>query len=114
MSFFAKQHVTVEIEGRVEWQVARDPQDGHWFGVCAALNINAAGDSWGEFQECANDSIALLFKALFTTGELQGFLSRHGWRSAQPLPVAGTRVKFEMPFGIELMDRVQEFARAGQ
>lgn len=109
MALFGKKPVLVQIEGQVQWLVARDPRDGHWFGVCPMLNLNAAGDTWTEFQECAEDAMELLFESLFENGELDEFLRSHGWRYT-PRPRPGTRVRFEIPFGIEHRTRVDELA----
>lgn len=110
MHFFKKEPVLVEINAQVTWHVARDPNDGHWFGVCPALNLNAAGDNWTDFQECANEAISLLFESLFKSGDLEAFLGRNGWRTTGPLPTPGTKAHFTVPFGIEHKARVQELA----
>jgi len=108
MSIFRKAPVLIQIEATVNWQVARDPNDGHWFGVCQALNLNAVGDTWTDFQECANEATEMLFQTLLKSGELEKFLQAQGWRSARPLPPPGTRARFEIPYGIEHRSRVKE------
>ena len=113
MSIFGKQPVLLEINAQVTWQLARDPIDGHLFGVCPALNLNAAGDNWLEFQQCANEAISLLFESLFRSGDLEAYLRRMSWRMATPLPAPGTKARFAVPFGIEMKNRVQELAGAG-
>jgi len=104
----------VQIQAQISWQVVRDPRDGHVFGVCPALNLNAAGDSMGEFQEAAEETVGLLFQSLFKHGELESFLSRHGWRSATRLPPPGARVRFAVPrpFAIEPKERFQDLVTA--
>ncbi len=111
--FLKKQPVLIQIETKVLWQVVRDPRDGHWFGICPALNLNAAGDTWGEFTECVQEAIALLFQSLFKSGELEAFLRRNGWRTGTPIPPVGTRARFEVPFGIEHKTRFEELVAAG-
>lgn|SRR5574341_510639 len=108
---FRKQRtVIVQIDGQVQWLVARDPKDGHWFGVCPLLNMNAAGDTWTEFQECASEAMQVLFEALLENGELEAFLRAHGW-SHTPVPARGTP-KFEIPYGIEHRQRVEDLVGA--
>lgn len=92
--------VLVRIEGRVEWKIAQDPASGTYIGVCPALRLNAIGDSWTEFWEAANETTGLLFLSLLKAGEMDGFLHEHGFRLGSPLPTAGERPHFDMPFGV--------------
>lgn len=110
--FFPRKPVLIQIEARVGWLVAKDRRDGHYFGVCPALNLNAIGNNWTEFQECANEAISLLFESLFKAGELEAFLRTQGWHTAAPLPPPGTRAQFEIPFTIEHRERVEEVVGA--
>lgn len=111
---FGRKPVLVQIEANLAWVVARDPVDGHWFGVCQAINANAAGDTWEDFQACANEAMALLFGDLYASGELEAFLARNHWRAETPLPAPGTIVKFDVPFTIERRNRVEELIGAGR
>ncbi len=114
MAWFTRQ-ITVQIEGQVTWQVVRDTRDGHWFGVCQPLNINAAGSTWGEFEEAMKESIALLFESLIEHGELEAFLRRNNWRAGAPTPPPGARIrirKVEIPTAIELKERFAQLAIA--
>ena len=111
MAWFARK-VTIQIEGQVTWQVVRDPRDGHWFGVCQPLNINAAGDTWGAFEEGMKESIALLFESLIEHGEMEAFLRRNHWRTGT-VPPRGTRIsRIEIPTEIAFKERVGELALA--
>lgn len=107
-----KKPVLVQIEANIAWLVVRDPGDGHWFGVCPALNLNAIGRTWSEFQQCANETIALLFQDLFKSDELEQFLRSNGWRAETPIPPRGTPARFEVPFTIERKSRFEELAAA--
>jgi hypothetical protein len=93
--------VTVEIEAKILWQVARDPDSGEWVGVCQMLNLNAIGDTWAEMMECANEAMGLLMDNLFQTGELDAFLRKNNWRPTTNLPAAGTKTRFDVPFDWE-------------
>lgn len=108
---FKSKPVLVQIQATVAWEVVQDPADGHWFGICRALNLNAIGDTWAEFQECANEAIELLFQSLLKHDELDGFLRKNGW-NATPVPHPGTRVRFDVPFTIERKTRFEELTAA--
>lgn len=97
VAVFSKKSITVQIEANITWKVARDPDSGDWVGVCDALNLNAIGDTWADFQECANEAIELLFQDLFREGELDQFLLEHGWRPMTALPEPGRNVRFDVP-----------------
>lgn len=105
---FGRKSVLVRIEARVPWFVAQDLQDGHWFGVCPPLNLNAAGDTWIEFSECVDEAVALLFQSLHEHGEFDEFMRRHGWRAVTPIPDPGTRTRFDVPIEITHRNRIEE------
>lgn len=90
--------VKIEIQANVTWQVATDLESGTYIGVCPALNLNAIGDTWAEFVQCANEATTLLFEDLFNKNELDAFLRRNGWAPKAPLPAPGSKVKFDVPF----------------
>src|SRR5262245_3688363 len=90
------------VATNVKWRVARDPESGEYVGICDALNLNAAGDSWEEFQACANEAIELLFKNLYEENEVESFLRSQGWTLMGELPKSGKAPRFDLPFGIEL------------
>ena len=86
--------VVVRIEANVQWQIFRDPASEEWIGVCQALNLNAIGETFEDFFDCANEATQLLLTELLEKGELQAFLRRQGWTpSAMPIaaatPIAG-------------------------
>jgi predicted RNase H-like HicB family nuclease len=99
--FFGKKPVTVQIEANVQWEVIRDAESGMWIGVCHALNLNAAGETWAELQACIAESIGLLLEDLFADGELDMFLRAQGWSPLGALPPRGDRVRFDVPFSLE-------------
>ncbi len=109
---FRRQEVLVRIQARVMWEVVQAGPDQHWFGVCRPLNLNAAGDTFEEFQACANEAITLLLQSLLQRNELQAFLQRNGWRVATPIPQPNARARFELPYGIQFKDRFEELAGA--
>lgn len=111
MSLFGGKPVLIEIKARVLWQVAQDPRDGHWFGVCPDLNVTAAGDNWAEFAECAQEAMAILFKDLYAHGQMDAFLQKHGWSTTLPVPAHGP-ARFTVPFAIEHRDRVRDLVTA--
>jgi len=108
-----KKAALVRIEADLMWEVARNPTTGRFIGVCRALNLNAVGDTWGEFQECANEAIQLLFADLFTEGELEEFLRRNGWRALGPLPAQrSVTPRFDVPFSLERRARFEDLVPA--
>lgn len=112
MKLFSRHPVLVQIRANVAWQVAQDPQDGHWLGVCWALNLNAMGDTWTDFQACADEAMQLLMRDLFECGELEGFLRERGFQLVTELPPRRTPVRFDVPFTIERKSRSEELVPA--
>ena len=113
MALFRKKSVIIQLQATVQWEVANDPENGQWIGICRMLNLNAVGDTWGEFVECANEAMQLLFVDLFEEGELAAFLHRNGWRLSTPLPTHGTPTpRFDIPFDWE-KTRYEELLPAG-
>lgn len=102
---FKKKVAVVTIQANVGWKVSRDPRTGTYMGVCEALNLNAIGDTWEEFQECANEAIDLLFTDLFEDSEFDAFLRDRGWRTLGDLPSKGEKPRFEVPSSLEYTER---------
>jgi len=99
----------VQIQGRVTWEIHENRATGHWTGVCRELNIVASGENFDDFKAAAEDSMSLLFRTLFRTGEMGGFLREQGWRPATELPPASTRrVEFSVPYLIHERNRIEE------
>ncbi len=96
------QTVRVRIEANVEWRVAQDPDSGEWIGVCPALNLNAAGDTFAELHQCAGEAMHLLFLDLFKEGELEAFLREHGWTPDIRLPKQGSNPSFDTSYNTRL------------
>ena len=107
---FRKKEV-VQIEANLKWVVARDPQSGEYIGVCDMLNLNAIGDTWEEFTECANEAIAVLFADLVQENEFDAFLSERGWKMHGSLPRQGSP-QFDVPFDIAQRPYPELMARA--
>jgi len=103
----------VKIEANLTWKVARDPQSGAFIGVCEPLNLNAIGDTFEEFQEAANEAMALLLEDLFAENELNEFLRNQGWQLLNELPPPGSRVpRFDVPFDIDRTELSELMASA--
>lgn len=109
---FKRKPVIVQIQAQILWEVHHDPESNKWIGVCRMLNLNAVGDTWGEFVECANEAMQLLFEDLFEDGELEEFLRLNGWHPQTPLPARGTRTRFDIPFDWERKARYEELLAA--
>ena len=115
MVFGKKKPAIVRVEARnIIWQGFQDPETGTWIGVCKALNLNAAGDTFQELQACANDAMALLFADLLKDGELQEFLRVNGWSLGTPLPAPGTLTQFDIPADWNSKARYEELVAAGR
>jgi hypothetical protein len=112
VSIFSKpKAILVRIEAKLVWEVSRDPETQTWIGVCRPLNLNAIGDTWAEFHECASDAIALLLTTLLREGEFENFLRTHGWApSIVPPPTAN--VRWDVPFEVERLARVRQLISA--
>jgi hypothetical protein len=95
MSLFKKQ-VPVRIEAQVTWHYKYDAEARVYMGICPALNLNAIGDTWIDFQDCVNDAMGALFRDLFRDGEFEQFMRSKGWQSG-PLPVGATP-RFDIPY----------------
>ena len=89
--------VIVQIQAKIVWQLAQDPESKVWIGVCPDLNLNAEGDTFPDVLACAGDAMKLLFQDLFEENELDTYLQRRGWRR-QGDPVPGAKVRFDTPF----------------
>jgi hypothetical protein len=108
-----RRQILVQIDAQLAWQVAHNPIEGRYIGVCKPLNLNAVGDTWVEFTECANEAMQLLFEDLFEQGELEAFLRNHGWSPRTPLPAVGhARPRFDVPFSLEQRARIEELVPA--
>ncbi len=94
---FGGKKFLVRVETNVSWRVAFDAQARVYVGVCDMLNLNAIGDTWSEFQECANEAMALLFQDLFECNELDAFLLRNGWK-LMATPPPGHEPVFDVPW----------------
>ena len=114
MSLFSKpKPVLVRIEvNNLVWEVAQDPESGAWIGLSRPLNLNAIGDTWAEFWQCANEAIALLFTDLLREGELATFLRDQGWQPSTPLPSPGTPVRWDVPFEVRKRARFEQLVPA--
>ncbi|MBI2071605.1 MAG: hypothetical protein HYW06_03465 [Gemmatimonadetes bacterium] len=113
MLFGKKKAVIVKVEAtNILWQGHQDPQTGTWVGVCKALNLNAAGDTFQELQACANDAMALLFTDLLNEGELADFLRVNGWSLGTQLPAPGIRPLFDIPADWNSKARYEELVPA--
>lgn len=105
--------VIVRIQGNVLWEVARALSTGRFVGLCRELNLNAVGDTWAKFRECANDAIQMLLVALFKEGELKKLLLAKGWHALSPVPKRGSAIpKFDVPFSLQRKQRFEELVRA--
>lgn len=72
----------MQIQGNVRWEVAFEPDAKVYVGVCRMLNLNAIGDTWIDFQDCAADAMGALFLDLFMSGDFEGFMRANGWNTS--------------------------------
>lgn len=111
MLFGRRDEVRVHITAALTWEVVQDPHTHQYIGVCRALNLNAMGGSWVEFQECANEAMQLLFTDLFEDNELDGFLRQNGWRMAGEVQPGRTPI-FDVPTDITQVSEMKDLTRA--
>lgn len=100
----------VRIKAELVWHVVRDAESGEFVGVCPPLNLNAIGETFHEFLECASEVIGLLFADLFEDGELEAFLRQNGWSLIDKLPTGGRTPSFDVPY--ELVGEANELVMA--
>jgi hypothetical protein len=103
--------VLVRIESNLVWEVVREG-DGPWMGVCRPLNLNAIGDTWGEFLEAANEATGVLLSDLLQEGELAAFLTRLGWHHSGDLPAPGIAARFDVGFDVKKRARFDDLVPA--
>lgn len=105
--------IRIVVKGQLAWQVAVDPQSDLWIGVCERLNLHAVGETMADFQQCANDAIALLFADLFETGELDAFLRSRGWNKMEVSGgTPGRTPRFDVPAGIHVQPHMADLLTA--
>ena len=92
---------TVQIQGSVFWLAAYDKPAGLWVAECPPLQILAQAETIGQLKERINECIQALFADLLATGEFAGFLREHNWTTSNPLPPRSSRVRFDIPYGIQ-------------
>lgn len=98
--------VKFEIQGRIAWKVLRG-QSGAWVGICDALGLTVEGETWGKMTEAGNEAIELLLSDLMETGDMDAFMTKHGWRPVMPLPVqidGPQDLAFDVPMFFEPAD----------
>lgn len=105
--------IQIQMQASLTWLVYRDPEDGHYIGVCQALNLNAMGDTYAEFQQCANETIQLLLLDLLQEGQLEQFLRARHWQPSAPLPTdRKARIRFDVPFDLQQTGRFEQLVPA--
>lgn len=104
-----KQIVRVEVNGQVQWEVARTAS-GVWLGVCRPLGLTMQGESLDELLASINDSVQLLLRDLLESGELDAFLKHRGWRLVPGVQQEG-QVEFDVPIAL-LVRADRDSARA--
>lgn len=97
-----KQIVRVDVNGQIQWEVAKTAS-GRWLGVCRALGLTMEGLTLDDLFANINDSVQLLMSELLESGELDDFLSHRGWRLASQAIKHQGDVEFDVP--LELLVR---------
>ncbi len=69
----------IRINANIGWSMKQDEATGHWIGVCPALKLTASGETHGNLIEAINESVNAIFQDLLDSGDLEEFLSLHGW-----------------------------------
>ena len=101
----------VRIDGRVDWQITRDPKSNEYIAACQALKITAQADTWVELCETIAEIQDELFKTLLKEGALPQFLTKHGWQAVLPMfPIQATNIRFDIPVNMSSVanDRTRE------
>jgi predicted RNase H-like HicB family nuclease len=95
--------MVISVDASVTWQVTRS-RDGGYVGRCDALKVTAQGETYAELMSTIDEVQNELMLDLLAEGELEAFLSRHGWRPLNPIPARGDipphGVRFDLPFTV--------------
>lgn len=88
------------IQGQIIWIAHRDDQSGQWIGACDPIGVTTSGDTYKELVENITQVTDSVFNNLLKTGDLEEFLSLHGWKSRDVDAPEGEEA-IEAPFNIE-------------
>lgn len=92
-----QQQLLVRVQGNVHWKCFLS-QEGNWIGICDPLNLTVQADTFGELMEDIATALALVFKDLLISNELDKFLQERGFQLAGQMPNSTDNVRFDVPF----------------
>ncbi len=95
----------VHIKGNVQWKAFHDPASKYWVAVCDPLMLTTQGATWSELLESIGDSLNLLLRELFNTGDFDRFLKEHGWKLQGEIPRRRSNLRFDVPFEVDQVKR---------
>lgn len=101
--FMSKAPKMVRIKAELTWAVTQDPESGVYIGICEAVNLNAMGETFADFQQSASDALNLLLTDLFEDDELEQFLVDRGWSTETSLPDPNGVPTFDVPFNLSMV-----------
>ena len=84
----------VRIEGTVEWTI-QPAEGGCYVGICDSLGLTLQADTWADMTDEIGNVQATLFRDLCAEGELDQFLTAHGWRAIGDVYEGAV---FDLPF----------------
>jgi predicted RNase H-like HicB family nuclease len=102
----------ITIQAAIQWRWGRNTDDV-WIAECPALAQVVQAESFSEMLRTIEEVQNSLMQDLYEEGELDEFLSKHGWRQTLALPSPITSAptpRFEVPF--ELLHQENERRRA--
>lgn len=90
--------IRIRGNGKFVWRVY---QDGDlWVASNDELSLTTCGETYAELQESIHDILSHLLTDLVKTGELDAFLTKHGWER-EGEPVSGGDVQFDVPWYLD-------------
>lgn len=99
----------IHIQAKIQWKAFRDPATKFWVAVCQPLKLTVQGETWGALMECINDTLDLLLKDLFASGNFEKFLRKQGWKRLNDVPPNASRLKFDVPFDVQRRNRPYDY-----
>jgi hypothetical protein len=96
----ADMNATVHIQGSLIWKWGRT-KSGGYIAICDPIGQTVESDKFGELLEMIQEALDSTLRELFSSGDLENFLSERGWKAEKPIVSAQRNVRFDMPFDVK-------------
>jgi hypothetical protein len=95
----------IRVDSELEWKYTYFTAEKKWFAFCERLQIALQSSSLEELKQDMIECVDNLFTELAKTGELKGFLEKHGWVLKQPLPSKQAKSTVDMSVRFERVEQ---------